>query len=106
MHIIRFKDFSLNENQNIDNLIKNWLTTFENISTFEELYTQIGNLTLGFLSPLNPQEPLRSILKEKISTLLQTETVTENIKLLEKYQDMLNTVWEPKDLQIPPGAMV
>ena len=88
-----------NDNEWINKVLEN----VNNISTYTEFEKVVIDITCGKHFPLNPIEPLRSTLRNKIESLLKSETNDNNIDMLKHYHKILEG--ECKDISIPPGAM-
>jgi hypothetical protein len=102
-HVKNFNNF-LKESEDIEKYLLDECDKIESISSYDELYEKLSFLTMGFLAPLNPSEPIRSILRSKVEEILESELDEKKIAKLEQLQKMLEG--EQKQFNIPPGAMI
>lgn len=103
IHVKNFENF-LNESEDFNDYLNQECEKINSISTYDGLYEKVTYLTMGFLAPLNPGEPLRSILRSKIAEILEKESEENKISNLTQLLTMLEG--EQKKFQIPPGAVI
>jgi hypothetical protein len=70
------------------------------ISSTKEMRDWMKEKTMGYMMPLNPTEPLRSILKEKLVELSSDPDFDSHMRLL---LSRLDGGWQ--QISIPPGAV-
>ena len=102
----RLKDFNdfLNESEDMEKYLREECDKIESISSYDDLYEKVTFLTMGFLAPLNPGEPIRSLLRSKVTEILENEKDEKRIAQLQQFQTMLEG--EQKQFHVPPGAMI
>lgn len=93
----------LNNIESDEEWLNKVLENVNNISTYEELEQSVIDMTCGKHLPLNPTDPLRTTLRNKIESFLESETNEDNIEMLENYHRILEGEW--KEIILPPGAM-
>jgi len=94
---------SVEEAFNENDFLNREIQKINSINSFKELDEQINYMTLGHHFPLNPPDPLRTILRNKIEEIYDAETDEMLKERIFKYKSFLEG--EAKDISPPPGAM-
>ena len=95
-----FDEFILNESLSEQEFLDKEISKIKDIKSLEELKEYSMFLTMGGFMPLNPIDPIRSVLREKIYEL---RNVAEDKVVYDRY--LINLEGERKDITLPPGAM-
>jgi hypothetical protein len=103
MKLKKYNDFALNESEDNEEepravFLEGELLKIEGIDDKESLDEYVNFLTCHHHFPLNPIDPIRSALREKIYELKETEN---NINSM--YLHNLEGEW--KAIVLPPGAV-
>jgi len=70
------------------------------IGSLEEMGELVSRLSMGGMVPLNPVEPLRGVLRDKLESLGECDSLDPRLaSLLER----LREEWKP--IALPPGAV-
>jgi hypothetical protein len=100
MKLKTFKEFSLNESEMTnEEFLSNELDKIKAINTFEGLEELRIRFTFGYM-PLNPIDPIRTVLREKIYELRDTDDNKDRYSMY-----LINLEGERKEINLPPGAM-
>ena len=86
-------------NQFINESKDTFIDDIKSLNTFEDLKEFTRRKTIGFI-PLNPIEPYRTMLRDKIYQIRESD---DNKERYNSY--LINLEGERKDINIPPGAM-
>lgn len=95
-HVKLYENWSEDDNEAFLNKM---LEEVNSISTIEELDQYWMKSTMGGFMPLNPIEPLRTTLREKVYELKSKNEETNFNRYL------YNLEGERKEINLPPGAM-
>lgn len=100
-----FEDFHVTDDAEGDRkFLENEMKKIKRISSIKEMDEYAFEHTMGHMMPLNPSEPLRSLIREKLKELQSTAINEKQINIINTLLQMV--AGEQKPFDIPDGAMI
>jgi hypothetical protein len=93
----------MNESITDEEFLSAEIEKIKSINSFDALKEYAMYITMGFMMPLNPIDPIRSVLRDKIYEIKNRIEDESHIKMIDSY--LINLEGDRKDFSIPDGAM-